>query len=79
LTYTIYDLDFAVLHANFKIGEGIDLSEPIEAQRRKKTNEQTINIEAVKTEVRTRTESQREIETTRPIENTRPAERGLSR
>ncbi len=56
-----------------------DLSEPIEAQRRKKTNEQTINIEAVKTEVRTRTESQREIETTRPIENTRPAERGLSR
>jgi hypothetical protein len=56
-----------------------DLSEPLEAQRRKKTNEQTINIEAVKTEVLTRTESQREIETTRPIENTRPAERGLSR
>jgi hypothetical protein len=56
-----------------------DLSEPDEARRRKKTSEQLIDIEAVKTEVRTRIESRREIESTLRIENTRTTERGLSR
>jgi hypothetical protein len=56
-----------------------NLSEPDDWQRRKKTNEQAIDIETVKTEVRTQIESQREIETPRQIENTRAAERGLSR
>jgi hypothetical protein len=56
-----------------------NLSEPDDWQRRKKTNEQTINIEAVKIEVRTRMESQREMETPRRIETPRTAERGLSR
>jgi hypothetical protein len=56
-----------------------NLSEPDDWQRRKKTNEQTINIEAVKIEVRTRMESQREMETPRQIETPRTAERGLSR
>ena len=62
-----------------------DLSAPIEAQRRKETNEQTIDIEAVKTEVleqialKRKIESQREIETPRGIEMLRTAERGLSR
>lgn len=56
-----------------------DLSEPIEAQRRKKINEQAVDIEAVKTEVRARIALQREPETTRQIENTKMIERGLSR
>ena len=56
-----------------------DLSEPIDAQRRKKTNEQAIDIEAVKTEVRMRVELQREPEAPRRIENTQTTERGLSR
>lgn len=56
-----------------------DLSEPDEAQQRKKANEQAINIEAIKTEVRARIESNRETETPRRIENMRTTERGLSR
>ncbi len=56
-----------------------NLSEPDDWHQRKTTNEQTIDIEAVKTEVLTRIESRRETETTRQIENTRATERGLSR
>ena len=56
-----------------------DLSEPDEAQRRKKANEQSIDIEAVKTEVQARIELQRETQTPRRIENTQTTERGLSR
>lgn len=56
-----------------------NLSEPDDWQRRKKTNEQAIDIEAVKTEVRARIESRREMESTLGIENTRTTERGLSR
>jgi hypothetical protein len=55
------------------------LSEPDDWQQRKKTNEQLIDIEAVKTEIRARSEARRETETTRRIENTRTTERGLSR
>jgi hypothetical protein len=56
-----------------------DLSEPDEVRWRKKTSEQAINIEAIKTEVRTQIESNRETETTRRIENKQTTERGLSR
>ena len=62
-----------------------DLSEPDEARRRKKTSEQSLDIEAVNAEVRAQIsakreiESQREIETPRQIENTQTTERGLSR
>jgi hypothetical protein len=56
-----------------------NLSEPDDARRRKKTSEQSIEIEAVKTEVRARIELQREIETPRQVENTQTTERGLSR
>ena len=63
----------------------IDLSEPIEAQSRRKTNEQAIDIEADKTEVRTRivltqeTETPRETEALHKIEVPRITERGVSR
>jgi len=50
-----------------------DLNEPDEARRRKKTSEQSIDIEAVKTDVLAKIELQRE------IEMPRTAERGLSR
>jgi len=56
-----------------------NLSELDDARRRKKTSEQSIEIEAVKTEVRARIELQREIETPRQVENTQTTERGLSR
>jgi hypothetical protein len=56
-----------------------DLSEPDEAQRRKKTSEQSIDIEAVKREVLAQIASQRESETPREIETPQRAERGLSR
>jgi hypothetical protein len=56
-----------------------NLSEPDDARRRKKTSEQSIEIEAVKTEVRARIELQHEIETPRQVENTQTTERGLSR
>lgn len=56
-----------------------NLSEPDDWQRRKKTNEQSINIEVIKTEVRSQIESKRETETPRRIENMQTSERGLSR
>ena len=62
-----------------------DLSESNDAQWRKKTSEQAIDIEAVKAEVLTRIASKREIvsprgnETTRRVENTQTTERGFSR
>ena len=56
-----------------------NLSEPDEAQRRKKMNEQAIDIEAVKREIRAQVLSKHEIETPREIENTQTTERGLSR
>ena len=55
------------------------LSEPMEAQRRKKTNEQRIDIEAIKTEIRACVELQPEPKLPHRIENTQSAERGLSR
>lgn len=55
-----------------------DLDDPVEAERRKKANEQTIDIAAVKEEVRARILRERDCETTRS-DVTRAAERGLSR
>ncbi len=56
-----------------------NLSEPIEAQQRRKTNEQAIDIEAVKAEVRAQIALAQEAEIPRLIENTQRAERGISR
>ena len=56
-----------------------NLSEPIEAQQRRKTNEQAIDIEAVKIEVRARIALAQETEIPRRTENTKMTERGISR